>query len=101
MDIAVVNVAVSLRLDSNGSCSDARVALGAVAPTPLRARKAEAVLVGELNEERIEEAVALAAAETSPVDDIRGGKAYRTHLVKVLATRAIKEAMARQRRAKS
>jgi CO/xanthine dehydrogenase FAD-binding subunit len=95
MDIAVVNVAVSLRFNGDGSCGDARVALGAVAPTPLRAWKAEAVLTGKLNEERIQEAAALAAAETSPIDDMRSGKAYRTHLVKVLVARAIKEALAR------
>jgi CO/xanthine dehydrogenase FAD-binding subunit len=100
MDIAIVNVAVSLRLNGNGSCSDARVALGSVGPTPLRARKAEAALVGELNEERIQGVAALAGAETSPIDDIRGGKAYRTHLVKVLMTRAIKEAMMRHRTSK-
>jgi carbon-monoxide dehydrogenase medium subunit len=97
MDIAVVNVAVSLVLNDDGSCSDARVAVGAVAPTPLRVKKAEARLIGKLNEEEIQAAAALAAAETSPIDDLRGGKAYRTHLVKVLVTRAIKEAMARHR----
>jgi CO/xanthine dehydrogenase FAD-binding subunit len=94
MDIAVVNVAVSLKLDDDGSCRDARLALGSVGPTPRRAKKAEAALIGELTEERIQGAAALAPAETSPIDDVRGGKAYRTHLVKVLITRAIREAMA-------
>ena len=68
---------------------------GRLPPTPLRVKKAEAGLIGKLNEERIQAAAALAAAETSPIDDMRGGKAYRTHLVKVLVTRAVKEAMAR------
>ena len=100
MDIAVVSIAVSLRWDSKGCCSDARIALGAVAPTPLRVKKAEAALIGKLDEEQIQAAVALAAAETSPVDDIRGGRVYRAHLVKVLAARAIKEAITRHRTAK-
>jgi carbon-monoxide dehydrogenase medium subunit len=98
MDIGVVGVAVSLTFSNDGSCRDARIALGSVGPTPRRARKAEAALVGELNGQRIQAAAALAAAETSPIDDIRGGKAYRTHLVKVLTTRAIKEAIALHRR---
>jgi len=100
MDVSVVGVAVSLMLNGDGSCLDARVALGSAAPTPRRAKKAEAALVGELNEQRIQAAATLAAAETSPIDDIRGGKAYRTHLVKVLTTRAIKEAIALHRAAK-
>jgi CO/xanthine dehydrogenase FAD-binding subunit len=99
MDIAVVNVAVSLKLNGDGSCRDARLALGSVGPTPRRAKKVEAALIGELTEEGIQAAAALAATETSPIDDIRGGKAYRTHLVKVLTIRAIRETIARHRRA--
>jgi len=97
MDIAIVGVAVSLMFNGDGSCRDARVALGSVAPTPVRAKRAEAALPGELNEERIQAAATLAAQETSPVDDIRGGKVYRTDLVKVLAARAIKQAIAQHR----
>lgn len=101
MDIAIVGVAVSLVFDGEGSCRNARVALGSVAPTPVRAKKAEAALLGELNEQRIREAATLVAAEADPVDDVRGGKAYRMDLVKVLAMRAIKQAIAQYDRAKS
>jgi carbon-monoxide dehydrogenase medium subunit len=101
MDIAVVGVAVSLVFDGEGSCRNARVALGSVAPTPVRAKKAEAALLGELNEQRIREAATLVAAEADPVDDVRGGKVYRMDLVKVLAMRALKQAIAQYDRAKS
>jgi CO/xanthine dehydrogenase FAD-binding subunit len=101
MDIAVVGVAVSLKFEGDGSCREARLALGSVAPTPVRVKKAEAALLGELNEQRIQAAAGLAVAETSPVDDVRGGKAYRAHLVRVLAIRAIKQAIAQHRGAKS
>jgi CO/xanthine dehydrogenase FAD-binding subunit len=100
MDIAVVNVAVSLKLNDDGSCRDARLALGSVGPTPRRAKKAEAALIGELTEERIQGVAALAPAESNPIDDVRGGKAYRAHLVRVLTTRAIREAVSRHRRAR-
>jgi len=77
MDIAVVGVGLRLRL-ADGVCSDARIVLGAVAPTPLRARRAEDELRGgSLDAGRIERAAAIAAEESKPIDDVRGSAWYR------------------------
>ncbi len=91
MDIAIAGVGVSVTL--NGSiCEDARIVLGAVAPIPLRARQAEAVLRGaELTEERIREAARVAAGEASPIDDVRGSAWYRREIVEVLTRRQLLE----------
>ncbi|MFH1681675.1 MAG: FAD binding domain-containing protein, partial [Candidatus Eisenbacteria bacterium] len=74
-DIAIVNAAA--RLDLDGSrCREARLALGAVAPTPFRAAEAEDFLKGkEPNEETIARAAALAAGEARPIDDQRASAA--------------------------
>ena len=69
-----------------------RIALGSVAPTPVRARKAEAFLVGkELSTEVIEEAANIAVSEVSPITDIRATKEYRQEIVKVLVKRGLEE----------
>ncbi len=88
-DLAKVNVAVVLRV-KNGICEDVKIALGAVAPTPIRARKAEEVLRGNmLNEKLIEKTAQTAAEDTSPITDIRSTKEYRKEVSKVLVRRAI------------
>jgi carbon-monoxide dehydrogenase medium subunit len=97
MDIALVGVAVSLRFDEGGSCTEGRVALASVAPRPLRATGAEAALVGELTDERVRQAAALAADQATPIDDVRGSASYRRNLVQVLTERAIRAAEARYR----
>ncbi len=96
MDIAVVGVAVALMrphqraLRPDRRCEDVRVVLGAVAPTPLRARRAEALLRGqEINEERIAETARMAAQEAQPIDDVRGSVWYRRRMVEVLVRRAL------------
>ncbi len=93
-DLAIVGVAVVLTLDSgNGVCTDAKVVLGAVAPTPMRARKAEAILKGKkLDRELIEKAAQTASDESSPIDDVRSSAEYRREIVKVLAGDAIRQA---------
>jgi len=69
-----------------------RIALGSVAPTPIRARQTEAFLLGkELNDEVIKEAAEIAVSETAPIGDIRASKEYREQIVKVLVTRGLKE----------
>ena len=89
MDIAVVGVACALRMDG-GVCVDARVVLGAVAPTPLRARRAESELVGgSLISERIDRAAKIAAEESKPIDDVRGSAWYRRRMVEVLTRRGL------------
>jgi len=94
MDLALVGVATLLTAGDKGkNLKDVRVALAAVAPVPFRARKAEEVLLsGPLSEERIREAARAAAAEASPIDDIRASAAYRKEMVEVLTTRALLQA---------
>ncbi|HEX9075036.1 MAG TPA: xanthine dehydrogenase family protein subunit M [Anaerolineae bacterium] len=89
MDIAIAGVGVSVK--KNGAiCQDARIVLGAVAPIPLRARQAEAILRGaELTEDRIREAAWVASGEASPIDDVRGSAWYRREMVQVLTRRQL------------
>ena len=96
MDIAVVGAAAVVTLDGGSGCGEVRVALGSVAPTPLRGRAAEAALRGrDLTPQRIAEAARAAAAEASPIDDVRASAAYRRAMVEVLARRALANAAAR------
>lgn len=87
--ISLVNAAVTVRLE-RGIVTRARIALGSVAPTVIRACEAEGVLVGgPLTEERIAEAAALAARAAIPIDDIRAGAEYRREMARVLVRRAL------------
>lgn len=96
MDIAVVGVAAALSLDAAGIITEARLALGAVAPTPMRATAAEALLSGQrLTGELLAEAGHIAAQEARPIDDLRASAEYRRHLVNVLSQRALSQALAR------
>lgn len=91
MDIAVVGVAARVWMQA-GSVSGARIALGAVAPTPLRAKRAEAELIGgELTDEQIGRAAALAEEACSPIDDVRGSAWYRRRMVRVLTRRILEQ----------
>jgi CO/xanthine dehydrogenase FAD-binding subunit len=89
MDIAAVGVA--LRLHANGgTLAAARVALGAVAPTPMRARLAEQELEGQApSEDRFARAASLAAEACNPIDDIRAPAWYRRRIVEVLTRRGL------------
>jgi len=91
MDIAVAGVAVFLVLNPNSNkCQEARIALGAVAPIPVRVPQAEAILAGNiLNKAVIEKAAEAAATAASPISDIRSSADYRRELVKVLTRRAL------------
>ena len=95
MDIALVNCAVFLSLvPKRGLISDIRIALGAVAPTPVRARSAEDLLRGKSpDKSTIEEAAAVAAAGVSPIDDVRSSAEYRRAMVRLLTRRAIEAAL--------
>ncbi|MCZ7663216.1 MAG: xanthine dehydrogenase family protein subunit M [Thermoleophilia bacterium] len=90
---ALVNLAMTVMPSPDGrSCTEASIALGAVAPTCLRARRAERLLVGREVDAELVSAVARAAAEeTAPLSDIRGSAAYRRHLVSVHVERALLE----------
>lgn len=91
--ITVVGVAVGLGLE-RGRCSGVRIALGSVAPVPMRARKAESVLEGrEPTPDLVASAARAAAEECSPVDDIRASGAYRRQMVEVLVARLVGRAV--------
>ena len=95
LDIAVVGVASQLTL-ANGVCSKARIALAAVAPTPVRAAAAEAALEGkQLTPELIEQAAGLAAEGAKPISDQRGSADFRRHLIRILTRRTLTTALAR------
>jgi carbon-monoxide dehydrogenase medium subunit len=92
MTLSVVNVAV--RLDGSGKkCKEARIALGSVAPTPMRCEKAEAMLQGkELDSELIKACAAQAISETNPIDDQRATAWYRKQAGAALVTQALARA---------
>jgi CO/xanthine dehydrogenase FAD-binding subunit len=95
MDIAVVGVAASVTLDK-GQCIEARVALGAVGPTPLVAEEAAAELVGgPIDETRLEKAARAAREAARPISDKRGSATYRRQLVHTLSRRTITAAARR------
>jgi carbon-monoxide dehydrogenase medium subunit len=97
MDIAVVGVGSAVTLDESKSrCVAARIALAAVAPTPLFVADAGAALVdGLISETLIEKAAALARAAARPISDMRGTADYRRHLVGVLVQRTLYAAIRR------
>jgi CO/xanthine dehydrogenase FAD-binding subunit len=99
MDIAVVGVGVNLTLDGGGTCTAARVALGAVAPTVLLVKDAADALVGtRLDEAALEKLARAASAACRPIDDKRGTKEYRIKVAGVLARRTALEAYERARK---
>ena len=92
-DLAVVGVA-ALVVKENTLLKDVKIALGAVAPTPIRVKKAEAILKGKNpNEKLLEEAGQAASAESKPIDDARSTADYRRQMVAVLTKRAVAQAI--------
>lgn len=89
MDIAVVGCAVSLTLDAEGTCTDARVSLGAVAPTVLLVAEAANALIGtKVDDAALDALAAACSAAAKPIDDKRGTVDFRVHVAGVLAKRA-------------
>jgi len=89
MDIAVVGAGISVTLDAGGVCRDARVALGAVAPTPLLVPEAAGALIGrKLDQTALDALDAAARKACKPIDDKRGTIDYRIKVAGVLARRA-------------
>jgi len=89
MDLPIVGVGV-LVTASNGTFQDVKIALGAVAPTPIRARRAESFLFGKpVNDQSIRKAAEEAMMESKPITDMRASREYRLGLVKELTYRAI------------
>lgn len=96
MDIAVAGCGVSVTLDDDGTCSAARVAIGAVAPTALLVPAAAAALVGsKLDDAALQAAGEACTAASSPISDKRGTEEYRRKVIAVLCRRAT--AIAKQR----
>ena len=91
MDIGIVNIAILLDADvSSGFCNQIMIALGAVAPRPIRAKKAEALLnANRLTSELIQEAAEVASDEATPISDFRASAGYRKDLVKNLVAKGI------------
>jgi CO/xanthine dehydrogenase FAD-binding subunit len=101
MDIAVVGAGASVVLDEDRrTIESARVALGAVAPTPLFVKEAGIALSGQpANDESIERAALIAQEAAQPITDMRGTAEYRKHLSAVLTRRALKIAIERAKSA--
>jgi CO/xanthine dehydrogenase FAD-binding subunit len=96
MDIAVVGVGASVVLNQDqSSFVSGRVALGAVAPTPLLVETAAALSGKAVSDETIQQAAEAAQAAARPIDDMRGTAHYRRHLVGVLTRRALRGAIQR------
>jgi CO/xanthine dehydrogenase FAD-binding subunit len=96
MDIAEVGVGACLTLAADGAVVAARIAVAAVAPTPLYVPEAGAALVGRpLSDETVAAAADAAQAAARPIDDMRGTAEHRRHLVAVLTRRAVRGAAER------
>lgn len=95
MDLALVSVAVLLTLNPNtGICERARVALGSVSPTPIRAKDTEKFLEGEkLDESVAKEVGERVQKECHPISDIRASAEYRREMVKIMCERAIRQSL--------
>lgn len=99
MDIAVVGVGIHITLDAENVCVDARVAVGAVAPTVLLVEESAAALVGTMvDDASIDKMIAAVRDSCDPIDDKRGTVVYRTQVAGVLAGRVCRIALERARR---
>ena len=88
-DLSITSVAVLVNIE-NGTFTDARIALGAIAPTPLRIQKAEDALKGkDASKENIDKAAELVKQECRPISDVRASAEYRTQMSYVLTKRAL------------
>ena len=102
MDVSMAGAAVLVILDGD-VCRDARIALGAVAPTPFRARKAEEALQGKRltggskEIDLLEEVARIATGESLPIDDLRGYASYRRKVVGMLVKQGLEQVIGRAR----
>jgi aerobic carbon-monoxide dehydrogenase medium subunit len=98
VDKPSAGVAVRISLDRDDACEQVHIVLGCVGPTPVRARKAEAVLAAQkITADLVENAAAVAAQECSPSDDLRGSEPYKRAIVRTLVKRAAHTAYQRAR----
>ncbi len=97
MLISVVSAALVVALDPGGQFRDCRIALGAVAPTPIRCLEAESLLLGSrADDETIEAAAVAASSACRPIDDVRATANYRRHGARVLVRRGLNQMVARE-----
>src|SRR5438309_8776248 len=97
-DFAIVGVGAVVTVGPKKVCRDVRVSLGAVAPTPIRAKSAERHHKGKtLDEGNIAEAAERANEEADPPSDMHGSRQYRLDMIKVFARRALNLALSRAR----
>jgi carbon-monoxide dehydrogenase medium subunit len=100
-DYAIVSVGVLITLDEKKeTCKDARIALGAVGPAPMRAKKAEEILKGKkISDDLLAKAGQVASEEASPTTDVEASEEYKRDLIKVWVKRVGSEALARAKKA--
>jgi carbon-monoxide dehydrogenase medium subunit len=99
VDISLVSAAIRITLDEANRVTENRIVLGAVAPIPLRAKRAEEHFLGKKIEQRtLTEVSHVASLESRPIDDVRATANYRREMVAVLVHRAIRCAMSRMER---
>jgi len=92
--ISVVSAATAVEMDEKGVCVRARIALGSVAPRPVRTKAAEAALQGKpLSEETIRQAARLSAEAVQPISDLRASAWYRKQMVETLVARLLRQSM--------
>jgi carbon-monoxide dehydrogenase medium subunit len=90
MEIAIVNVCVTMAADEHKRCSGIRIALGAVAPTPIRAKKAESILKDKrVTPDLIQKCADVAVEEIKPISDIRASAEYRKEMVRFLVKKMV------------
>ena len=96
-DFAMAGAAVTLSMEGGGRCTEARIVLFGVGPTPLRASGAEQMIVGEVLGQPLLEVAGRKAGEDldEPLSDVHASAEFRRHLAEVLTRRALSEAMAR------
>lgn len=93
MDLAIIGVGARITMDGN-KIAAARICMGGVGITPLRASKAEEILIGnEITDDLLEKAGTAASEECSPISDVRASAEYRTDMVRVYTKRAVKKAV--------
>jgi carbon-monoxide dehydrogenase medium subunit len=98
MEISIVSAGAMVRLDDEGRCVEARIAIGAAAPTAIRLPEAESVLRGRaLEASALAQAGKAAGKACSPLSDVRASSAYRRRLVETLVARAVAKAAERAR----
>lgn len=94
VDIAIVNVAVKIRLEEDHKCKEASICLGGVAPTVIRARLTESLIMGKnLDHNLIQKAGEKVLEEVQPISDIRASSEYRREMSRVMTIRALKAAI--------